>query len=776
MKFHPQMALVVGERAVYRASRLLGERSIRLLTILNSTPHFVCSLRTHPLREAPPFTALSYTWGDPFAPGASTSTALSGSWDNSYSPDASYSPRNTNASTECLFITVENTQFPIRENLARALSSLASRGLKGPFWIDAICIDQNNAAERNSQVMLMGDIYAGANEVIVWLGPESEADSGALRLHNEFMPALRAHLGDRSNDTSAMRSLSLDRILQLGILADPKLLEAYSPFRRRSWFGRAWTFQEALLATNLRYLYGKTFIERQDLDDLALYDLCSHPSVMVSAKEAYSTPYTSLRTLQMLRNVFDLDPDVKHKPATLRDQSIVRDTLKRTRSLWDFLPTTSLNPTILEASTIRSQYLLSFVSILRYRQTTDLRDKVYAVVGAINRLLPSGCKADDFLVSYEDNMTTEKLYFIFACWVLSRVPQMTILSLVEDRSERRLMGLPSWVPDLSVTPEIHELIGQRLTLEDTEGPTAATLLLTRSVSGNKLSALGAIIDIIEAIDSVAITDVLSNESYSLRSLLEFAFTMPHHYCNGEHRVEALWRTLIANKDLSSHARLSGQSGRIADTDMALPFWSFILEKLCGIVWHIKNWPLDTLPERSQKLGTVVLPTIDSFLEEHAHLLESLVEACTIDSSASADKIPIPLVSDIVTRLTMIAQQNFASRDGHIAEANASTTSLDSAEHDPYRYIQSLQTQGRRLYRTKRGFIGLAPRSAQVGDCICCLQAARVPFVLRPLPRKEDRIGLEFELVGEAYLHGMMDKVERAVEDNADFAWETLVLV
>lgn len=35
---------------------------------------------------------------------------------------------------------------------------------------------------------------------------------------------------------------------------------------------------------------------------------------------------------------------------------------------------------------------------------------------------------------------------------------MTILSLVEDRSERFLKGLPSWVPDLSVMPEIHELI------------------------------------------------------------------------------------------------------------------------------------------------------------------------------------------------------------------------------------------------------------------------------------------------------------------------------
>lgn len=245
--------------------------------------------------------------------------------------------------------------------------------------------------------------------------------------------------------------------------------------------------------------------------------------------------------------------------------------------------------------------------------------------------------------------------------------------------------------------------------------------------------------------------------------------MPRQYLNGEHRVEALWRTLIANKDLSSHARLSEQAGRDADTDMALPFRFFILENLCRIVWRIKNQPLDALlPEGSQQSGTVVLPTIDSFLASHGPLLESLAETSPTESSTTANKIPIPLVSDIATHLTMIAQQP------HEAPANAATTtSLDSSLHDPYRYIQSLQTQGRRLYRTKRGFIGIAPRSAQVGDRICCFQAARVPFVLW----RKGRIGLVFELVGEAYVHGMMERVERAVAGNdADLPWESLGLV
>ncbi|OAG06323.1 uncharacterized protein CC84DRAFT_1090801, partial [Paraphaeosphaeria sporulosa] len=46
------------------------------------------------------------------------------------------------------------------------------RKLKRWFWIDALCIDQTNAAERNHQVQKMGQIYSNAEEVIVWLGKE----------------------------------------------------------------------------------------------------------------------------------------------------------------------------------------------------------------------------------------------------------------------------------------------------------------------------------------------------------------------------------------------------------------------------------------------------------------------------------------------------------------------------------------------------------------------------------------------------------------------------
>ncbi|CAO2649967.1 Nn.00g012590.m01.CDS01 [Neocucurbitaria sp. VM-36] len=38
------------------------------------------------------------------------------------------------------------------------------------LWIDQIAIDQTNVAERNAQVAIMGDIFATAETVVVWLG------------------------------------------------------------------------------------------------------------------------------------------------------------------------------------------------------------------------------------------------------------------------------------------------------------------------------------------------------------------------------------------------------------------------------------------------------------------------------------------------------------------------------------------------------------------------------------------------------------------------------
>ncbi|MCJ1479437.1 hypothetical protein MMC13_008123 [Lambiella insularis] len=56
---------------------------------------------------------------------------------------------------------------------------------------------------------------------------------------------------------------------------------------------------------------------------------------------------------------------------------------------------------------------------------------------------------------------------------------------------------------------------------------------------------------------------------------------------------------------------------------------------------------------------------------------------------------------------------------------------------------------RKFFTTTKGTIGLGPRSMQPGDLVCVLCGGIVPFILR-------KDGQRYTLIGEAYVHGIMD--------------------
>lgn len=72
-------------------------------------------------------------------------------------------------------------------------------------------------------------------------------------------------------------------------------------------------------------------------------------------------------------------------------------------------------------------------------------------------------------------------------------------------------------------------------------------------------------------------------------------------------------------------------------------------------------------------------------------------------------------------------------------------------------------RNRRLCVTEKGYLGLVPRQARQGDRVCVLVGCHVPFVVR----EEADGGPEerrFRLVGECYVHGVMDGEVMEEED------------
>ncbi|KIN02711.1 hypothetical protein OIDMADRAFT_119868, partial [Oidiodendron maius Zn] len=67
---------------------------------------------------------------------------------------------------------INGAPFSIRKNLHDALISLRNQREGRVLWIDAICINQTDDAEKSQQVQIMHLIYSKADRVIGWLGEE----------------------------------------------------------------------------------------------------------------------------------------------------------------------------------------------------------------------------------------------------------------------------------------------------------------------------------------------------------------------------------------------------------------------------------------------------------------------------------------------------------------------------------------------------------------------------------------------------------------------------
>jgi len=67
-------------------------------------------------------------------------------------------------------IKIDGHHFEVSSNLFDSLLHLGNSELERTLWIDAICINQKDIDERNSQIKLMPFIYKRAETVVVWLG------------------------------------------------------------------------------------------------------------------------------------------------------------------------------------------------------------------------------------------------------------------------------------------------------------------------------------------------------------------------------------------------------------------------------------------------------------------------------------------------------------------------------------------------------------------------------------------------------------------------------
>lgn len=133
------------------ATRRYPPLSGRLTHYKLSSSQFSSTARLLRGIRLPAFTALSYVWGDP-------------------------------AKTDEIII--DGKRLPITASLYSALRQVQVQSTFDiRVWADAICINQQDLAERSTQVQLMRQIYHNARDVLIWLGSSSEASCEVYELH-----------------------------------------------------------------------------------------------------------------------------------------------------------------------------------------------------------------------------------------------------------------------------------------------------------------------------------------------------------------------------------------------------------------------------------------------------------------------------------------------------------------------------------------------------------------------------------------------------------------
>lgn len=304
------------------------------------------------------------------------------------------------------------------ENAHTAISELRWRGSAGLYWIDGLCIDQSNAAEKSEQVAFMGEIYKEAERVIVWLGTDEENDREAFKVIESHDGRVYVDIDKMVKERMRMTHFQdPEQFLQLSLDC---LVEAVIPiysillgFFARSWFQRLWIIQEAVLAKKLWIICGGLHFDWEKICRVA-----SHEDMSIMQEIAPGEITTrGLFGLSLIRRI-----------CKLRDMEVVA-------------------PSVVDTASREQRLGATFADLMPAFQNagaTDSRDRIYGPLSLACKL--TGLTSSQLVPDY--NQTVEHVFVTAAEYLLNQVPSLEMLSLVDASDADRSLALPSWVPDL----------------------------------------------------------------------------------------------------------------------------------------------------------------------------------------------------------------------------------------------------------------------------------------------------------------------------------------
>ncbi|KAF7512973.1 hypothetical protein GJ744_011239 [Endocarpon pusillum] len=339
-------------------------------------------------------------------------------------------------------------------------------------------------------------------------------------------------------------------------------------------------------------------------------------------------------------------------------------------------------------------------------KATDARDMIY---GYLN--LAREANLPEFAVDYKLNKTATELYTATARLFLERNELLDIMYVAGIGYPRKLELLPSWVPDWSSLPIISPLRHTRGTTTAAYRASKGALPQIKLVEPNLLSVRGSYVDKISATISEPFSTLLEVTTIDSRNKLfiaemwrrieaqELALNLPEIYLNGQFhghsRDDAFWRTLIGDTMVVTVAAGDNVAGYTPVATCQRPAHD-------GYRRLFQEW------RRTNELVRLSLSGI-------AHVKKMKGNDAFDRTERASD----------MSKLQDCFTQSFT----HCAS-------------------------GRKFAITEKGYMAMVPPLTKAGDDIGIIFGADVPFVFRRCTKPA--LVAVFDLVGECYVHGVMD--------------------
>ena len=397
------------------------------------------------------------------------------------------------------FVWCDNRVLPITQNLYDALKRIRQPSSSAMLWVDAICINQTDIAERNHQISLMRQIFNRAGHVIAWLGEEDTDTQSAFALVEKISAATTNVTPDAVRDNfwtpQFMENMGLPRLPSAQWYTLSKLFG-------RPYFKRIWVVQELVVSKNAIARYGSLTIHWEHIE---------HVGRLLLA--------TGWRTAFNIRSRTSPRAPVFQKTISNIKQSFS------------------------ELQGGRGMTLGLLLCVTRRFLATDPRDKVVALVGLANNLTSQSAKS--ILPNYSKSIAD--VYKDVTGFAIVHERSLSLLSVVEDISDRHITNLPSWVPDYSVW-QSQVVFGYPISHIQYRTAGASEVSVRWTAGSSILAVDGLHYDEVMSVSPNALDDTQRHQEI----VLEWLHLAEPLMRKGLLEIDAFWRTLLGDCDRDVH--------------------------------------------------------------------------------------------------------------------------------------------------------------------------------------------------------------------------------